>query len=64
MYYFFGGNVDLTEFACLRAIILLKTHIETDSVGNDLKEIGSSKPLIKFQAKIKHIHNQPIDRRP
>ena len=30
-------NVDLTEFACLRAIILLKTHIDSD--GTDIKEL-------------------------
>ena len=44
-------NVDLTEFACLRAIILLKTHIETDSstVGNDLKEIRDPATINSLQ---------------
>ena len=43
-------NVDLTEFACLRAIILLKTHIENDStVGNDLKEIRDPATINSLQ---------------
>ena len=44
-------NVDLTEFACLRAIILLKTHIETDagSGNNDLKEIRDPATINSLQ---------------
>ena len=42
-------NVDLTEFACLRAIILLKTHIETGNGNDDLKEIRDPATINSLQ---------------
>ena len=40
-------NVDMTEFACLRAIILLKTHIESN--GEDQKELRDQAAINSLQ---------------
>lgn len=40
-------NVDSTEFACLRAIILLKTHIESN--GDDAKELRDNAAINALQ---------------
>ena len=40
-------NVDMTEFACLRAIILLKTHVE--SYGEDQKELRDQAAINSLQ---------------
>lgn len=44
---FQGMNVDSTEFACLRAIILLKTHIESN--GDDAKELRDNAAINALQ---------------
>lgn len=42
-------NVDPTEFACLRAIILLKTHLENSQEENNSKELRDQTTINNLQ---------------